>query len=170
MSLLNTSKSHISRIIFVFWWVSVFDFCKWVVSNTSKSRISRMSRFTLLNPSCHTYEWVMSHIWMSHVTYMNESCRIYECMRSHIWMSHDTHMNESCRKHKWVTAPTNKSCCTYKRVMQHKNELCNIWMSCFTRIHGSCHAYKWVMSYIWMSHVTHMQTLPMHRVWMSHVT
>jgi len=26
-----------------------------------------------MNESCHTYEWVMSHIWMSHVTHMNES-------------------------------------------------------------------------------------------------
>ena len=30
----------------------------------------------------HTYEWVMSHIWMSHVTHMNESC--------HNMIIHDT--------------------------------------------------------------------------------
>jgi len=28
--------------------------------------------------SCHTYEWAVSHIWMSHVTHMNESCHTYE--------------------------------------------------------------------------------------------
>ena len=33
-----------------------------------------MSHVTHMNESCHTYEWVMSHIWMSHVTHMNESC------------------------------------------------------------------------------------------------
>jgi len=27
-----------------------------------------------VNLSCHQYEWVMSHTWMSHVTHMNESC------------------------------------------------------------------------------------------------
>ena len=32
--------------------------------------------------SCHTYEWVMSHIWMSHVTHLNESCHTYECVMS----------------------------------------------------------------------------------------
>ena len=32
------------------------------------------------NESCHTYEWVMSHVWMSHVTHMNESCHTYEWM------------------------------------------------------------------------------------------
>ena len=30
------------------------------------------------------YEWVMSHIWMSHVTHMNESCHTCEWVMSHI--------------------------------------------------------------------------------------
>jgi len=34
--------------------------------------------------SCHTYEWVMSHIWVSHVTHMSESCHTYEWFTSHI--------------------------------------------------------------------------------------
>jgi len=46
--------------------------------------------------SCHTYEWVMSHIWVGHVTHMNESCHTYEWVMSHIWVGHVTHMNESC--------------------------------------------------------------------------
>ena len=55
-----------------------------------------------MNESCHTYEWVMSHIWMSHVTQMNESCHTYEWVMSYIWMSHVTHMNESCHTYEWV--------------------------------------------------------------------
>ena len=43
----------------------------------------------------HTYERVMSHIWMSHVT-----CHTYERVMSHIWTSqvtcYVTHMNEWC--------------------------------------------------------------------------
>ena len=31
-----------------------------------------------MNESRHTYEWVTSHIWMSHVTHMNESCHTSE--------------------------------------------------------------------------------------------
>jgi len=50
--------------------------------------------------SCHKYEWVMSHIWMSHVTRMNESCQTHEWVMSHIWMSHVAHMNESCHTSK----------------------------------------------------------------------
>jgi len=32
---------------------------------------------------CHVYEWVMSHIWMSHVTHMNESCHTHEPALQH---------------------------------------------------------------------------------------
>jgi len=41
-----------------------------------------------MNESCHTYEWVMSHIWMIHVTHMT-------WVMSHICMSQITHMQES---------------------------------------------------------------------------
>ena len=49
-----------------------------------------------------TYEWVMSHIWMSHVTHMNELCHTYGWVMSHIWMRHITRMNESCHAYEWV--------------------------------------------------------------------
>ena len=48
-----------------------------------------------MNESCLVYEWVMSHMWMSHVSYMNESCLMHEWVTSHIWMSHVAYMNES---------------------------------------------------------------------------
>jgi len=48
------------------------------------------------NELCHTCEWVMSHIWMSHVTHIKESCHTYERVMSQIWKSHVTYMNESC--------------------------------------------------------------------------
>jgi len=50
-----------------------------------------------------TYEWVMSHIWMSHVLHMSHIWIIRvvpfvwkECCPSGIWMSRVSHMNESC--------------------------------------------------------------------------
>jgi len=69
------------------------------------------------NESCHTYNGVMSHIWMSHVTHMNESCHTHEWVMSHIWMSHVTHIWMSHVIH------MNESCHTYEWVMSH------IWMS-----------------------------------------
>jgi len=35
--------------------------------------------FLLINESCHTCEWVMSHTSMSHVTHVNESCHTFIC-------------------------------------------------------------------------------------------
>ena len=45
---------------------------------------------THMNESWQTYEWVMSHAWMSQVTHMNESCHTYEWVVTDdfIWMGH----------------------------------------------------------------------------------
>ena len=34
-----------------------------------------------INESCHTNEWVMSHVWMSHVSRVNKSCRLFKGWR-----------------------------------------------------------------------------------------
>jgi len=99
------------------------------------------------------------HISSSHVTHMNESCHTYEWVMSHIWMIHVTNMNESCHKYEWVVLHTDgvctqqqlsRSCRTYEWVMSH------IWMSHVTHVSESCFTYEWVMSHKWMGHVTHM--------------
>ena len=87
-------------------------------------------RATHIDESCHTYWWVMSHIWRSHVIHKKESCRTYEGVMSHIWRSHVTHMNESCHTYEWV--------------MSH------IWMSHVTHMNESCYTYEWVMSHLWV--------------------
>jgi len=43
-----------------------------------------VSQVALINESCRSCEWVMSHIWMRHVTPTNES-----------WICHVAHINES---------------------------------------------------------------------------
>jgi len=45
-----------------------------------------------MNESCHTYEWVTSHLAMGHVTHINKSCHTYQC----------THINESCHTYEWA--------------------------------------------------------------------
>ena len=42
----------------------------------------------------HTYEWVMSHTWMSHVTHMDKSCHAHEWVMSRTWLSHVTHIGK----------------------------------------------------------------------------
>jgi len=64
----------------------------------------KMCRVMYVNESCHTCEWVMSHMWMSHVTRVNGSC---------MWMSHVTRVNDSCHA--------------------RMNESCHTWMSRVTR-------------------------------------
>jgi len=56
--------------------------CEWVIShaaarrkNPATDKFTHVSHDTRINESCHTYEQVESHIWMSHVTFMNDSCR-----------------------------------------------------------------------------------------------
>ena len=90
----------------------------------------------IMNGSGHTYEWVVSHIWMSHGAPINESGHTYEGVISHIWMSSVTHMNESFQKYEWVRS--------------------HIWMSHVKHMDESGHTYQWVWSHIWMSHITHM--------------
>ena len=38
---------------------------------------STASHVTHMNTSCHTYEYVMSHIWIRHVTHMSRACHIH---------------------------------------------------------------------------------------------
>ena len=93
----NIRMRHVEYEWVTYPWLVACHIYEWVTSHIW------MSHATHMNESCHTYEWVMSHIWMSHVTHMNESRHTYEWVTSHIWMRHVTHMNEACHTYEWVT-------------------------------------------------------------------
>jgi len=86
-----------------------------------------------VNESRHTYEWVISHMWMSHVTHMNESSHTYEGVMSHTceWvMSHTyewvmSHINESCHTH------MNETCHTYQCGLPKKTLFVEFVLWCF---------------------------------------
>ena len=64
----------------------------------------------------HTYEWVMSHIQMSHVSHTNESRCTYKALpRRH---SQSTH-NNRCAPSRCYVSRTNESCPTYTWVIFH---------------------------------------------------
>jgi len=121
--------------------------CEWVTSHMNESRHTWMSHVTYdtdmarMNESCHTYEWVVSHVRMSHVTSLHIWAGDFTCewVTSHmkqicrVWMSHVTRMNESCH--------------TY---------ICNVWIGHVIYMNESCHTNEWVMSHVWMSRVTRM--------------
>ena len=96
-----------------------------------------------------TYEWIMSHIWMSHVTHTNESCHPYKWVMPPIRMSHVTHM-------KSVQAAL--ECCSAQLVMswhQRRHVQHHIPTSHVAHVNVSCHAYKRVISHIRISYTTH---------------
>jgi len=98
-----------------------------------------MTHVTHTDESCHTYEWVMSQVWIGHVTHTNESCLTYEWVMSHVRMSHVTRTNEMLPS-AWSVGP-------YLRVESDMTHDANT--------DKSCHTYEWVMSHVRMSHVTH---------------
>ena len=57
------------------------------------------SHLTHVNESCQTYEWVMSHIWMSQVTHMNEPWHIWTSHVNEPWHAWTNHC-----KYDWVMA------------------------------------------------------------------
>jgi len=126
-----------------------------------------------MNESCHTYKWVMWHIWMSHVTHTNESCDTYEWVMSHIQMSHVTHMNESCHTYKWGMTQV-KSIEDEMHLFEdveftsmneswHTDE----WVVSHICMNESCHTYEWVMAHRWVGCVT--QVVSHICIWMSHM-
>ena len=110
----------------------------------------RMSHVAHTHESSHTYEWVQSHMWMSHVKLTNESgCNVR--------MNHVAHMYESCRTIEGIMSRarinhdvhTNDS--TYVWVTSH------VRMSHITHTKESCHTHiQWTTSYIRISHVAFM--------------
>ena len=81
---------------YVGWHVCMSD-APQILSHATQTNYSQvsfgMSHVTHMNESCHTYEWVVSHIWMRHVTNTNELCHTYERVISHVGMRHVTHRN-----------------------------------------------------------------------------
>ena len=114
-----------------------------------------------MNESCHTCDWVMSHMWLSHVTHVIESFPLWNGVMSHVWRSQVTRMKESCNTYEGVMSHIRMNHVT------HTKESCHTWSDACTLppdiyifpvrayLNESFHPYEWVMSHIRMSHVTH---------------
>ena len=74
----------------------VIDSCHTRERIMSSSRRA-MDSVTHLTESCHACIWVTSHRWMSQVV---ESP--WDWVMSHMWLSHGTHVNESRHTCEWV--------------------------------------------------------------------
>ena len=102
---------------------------------------------------CHTFVWVMSHIWMSRVTHMKEPCpATFDAD------STNTHMNKSCHKYKKAMSHTWRGCVipVKKQFYTYEWVVSRIWRRHVTRMNESCHTYEYLMSHVWLRHVSHM--------------
>jgi len=64
--------------ICVTWLIHMCDVVNNLMGYVTNQRNGSCHAFANVNESCHTYEWVMSHTWMSHATHVKESCHTYE--------------------------------------------------------------------------------------------
>ena len=90
--------------------------------------------------TCHTYEWVISHLWMSHVKHMNESFQTYEWVMSHTWMSHFTLMNESFHTYEWAISHVASHIHSHVAHMK-KSYHTNKWVIVYTMTYVMTHLY-----------------------------
>jgi len=115
--------------------------------------------------SCHTHEWVMPHVRMSHVPCMRKACLAYDAsyharqwVTSYVWMVHFTH--EWVISHLSLSHATHVSSHNYEWVMpphvgmRHVRCMNKACMNKACLAHdASCHTQQWIMSA-----VSHMYT------------
>ena len=129
----------------------------------------------LMNESCPTYPWDMSHIQMSHVPLKNEPCCSFKCAVTvtNIGTSHLPRMDEACRRRHSYLRHDSFICVTWlihmcamtHSYVWHDSFICvtriwmttsHMWMSHVAHMNETCRTYEWAMSNIWTSHVIHM--------------
>ena len=128
----NTTHSHVGHVIHMHGMTHLYTACV-----THRNSLTWMNGIT--QERRPAYDWVMSHIWMSHVTHINKPCHW-------IWMSRVTHINDSFHTCEWVRLNISTSRVT------RRNQF--IWMSHI--MHELRPTYDWVMSHVTISHVTYM--------------
>ena len=143
-----------------------------------------------MNGSCHTYKWVVSHVWMSRLTRMDVSCHTCEwALRNLNWIhmcsyvSIHTCFYASC--HAYEMSHTVSGVVSHMRMSAAEPEL----NSCVF-IYAISHVFLRVMSHIWyeschtvLGVVSQMRMnaaeselnscvfeYAISRIWMSHVT
>ena len=97
-----------------------------------------------VNVSFHTFEWVMSRIWMRHDSHVKESCLTSKCVETHVWMSHVWHVNDRIWISHVALQHTATHCNTLQHTLQHTAAHCThlIWMSHVTiRLYKSKHTH-----------------------------
>jgi len=136
---------------------------------------------THMNSTCHTYEWVMSHMWMRHVSHNGippfgrrgwwvTNNVTYTQASRHTQMSHATRMKDLCLKyervmfHMWMRPVSHTDTAPFcRRSWWVANYVTHTEEAHHTCVNESCHTDERVMSHIWMRCVPHTVALPFGR-------
>jgi len=121
---------------------------------------------------CHTYQWAMSRISMSHVPHFNESCHTCAQVSEYAVQLYVLSLDDSSHTYLWVTSHISMSHISIDWSWKpdwliHKSALCTRialspqWGPNEGRHTYQCHTYQlhtyqWVMSCISMRHVPHI--------------
>jgi len=127
-----------------------------------------MCHVSYMNESCHSHEWVTSHIWIVHGNCKSaEKCAVRAvptCVRVcsshviHFLVWHNSFIDFRKPRQNWGlfsndVCSWHESCHTYECVTSW------VWISHVTYVCHGTHvneSYEWVTSHIWMSDITHM--------------
>ena len=105
------------------------------------------------------HHWDMPHAYVRHVTRMNESCHTYEWVTSHISMSHETHMHAS---HIWMSHVSYVRSDMTHSYVRHDACICVSWL---IDMCDMTHSYVWHDSFIRAAWRVHMCDMTHSHVW-----
>jgi len=144
-----------------------------------------------MHESCHTYEWVTSHIWMSHVTRLwwirvDSVEHVFQmCLRHVTHMKETCHTQESIASRIWTRMNTSRH--VYEKgIHKSRSVMSRVWMSHVTHMDGSCHmcactftymhlCIKWgvIVTYVHAhmihAHKWHSESHMCMRIWLMHI-
>jgi len=139
--------------------IHMCDMCGLVYVNRIFLRDVIMRDVTQTTEPHHSFEWGMSHVWMSCHSFTQQgiqACHTCEWGMSLMRMRHVTRVTHLTSHAAHVTHVTH-----HAAHVTRVNEACHAYewvMSQAIKEQGieSCHTYEWVMPHMWMSHVTHV--------------
>ena len=119
--------------------------------------------------SCHTYEWVMSHIWMGLVSHMSEPCHTYEWVLR-VWDMSHSYVGQDSSNVEHDFRDLNLSCHTYmvdmtRSCVGHDSLIHETWLIHDTTFETRMSHVILVFSGTWLIHVWDLTRLYVGHDW-----
>ena len=134
----KTTHSYVYSMTHSHVWRDSFIRVTWltIMCDTTHSYVNSMHFLYMTWP--HTYEWVLSHIYLGHITHMNESRHTYKWVTSHIWVRPGANENTSCHARMWV--------------MSHNDSFIRVTWHSYVWHYYSCVGHDMLTRVTWLIH------------------